>query len=115
MFHGCAGRKAFMSRVKCLAWFGNFLPSAAGWALALLLPAACAVGPDFVPPPAPPGSGYTPDTPPAKSVAADVAGGAAQAFVMGRDIPGEWWKVFHSREIDALIAEALRANPSLQG
>ena len=35
-------------------------------------------------------------------------------FVNGRDIPGEWWKVFHSKEIDALIAEALRANPNLQ-
>ena len=33
---------------------------------------------------------------------------------MGRDIPGEWWKVFHSKELDALIAEALQANPSLQ-
>ena len=33
---------------------------------------------------------------------------------MGRDIPGEWWKVFHSREIDALIVEALHANPNLQ-
>jgi NodT family efflux transporter outer membrane factor (OMF) lipoprotein len=37
-----------------------------------------------------------------------------QRFVSGRDIPGEWWKVFHSKEIDALINEALRANPSLQ-
>jgi len=75
---------------------------------------ACAVGPDFAPPPAPPVSGYTPDTPPATTNAAAVPGGAAQIFVMGRDIPGEWWKVFHSGEIDALIAEALRANPSLQ-
>jgi NodT family efflux transporter outer membrane factor (OMF) lipoprotein len=115
MLHWRAGREASAPGVKYLVWFGNFLPSAAGWVLVLPLLAACAVGPDFVPPPAPPGSGYTPDTPPAKTVAADVAGGAAQSFVMGRDIPGEWWKVFHSKEIDALIAEALRANPSLQG
>ena len=33
---------------------------------------------------------------------------------MGRDIPGEWWKVFHSKELDGLIAEALHANPNLQ-
>ena len=38
----------------------------------------------------------------------------AQQFVMGRDIPGEWWKVFHSKELDALIGQALQANPSLQ-
>ena len=44
-----------------------------------------------------------------------MAGGAAQKFVMGRDIPGEWWKVFHSKELNGLIAEALAANPSLAG
>jgi NodT family efflux transporter outer membrane factor (OMF) lipoprotein len=83
-------------------------------ALSLFLLGACAVGPDFAPPPAPPVGGYTSDTPPATTASAAVPGGAAQQFVMGRDIPGEWWKVFHSKEIDALIAEALRANPSLQ-
>jgi NodT family efflux transporter outer membrane factor (OMF) lipoprotein len=112
--HWRAGHEAATSGVKYLAWLGNFLPSAVGWGLVLPLLGACAVGPDFVPPPAPPGSGYTPDTPPAKTVAADVAGGAAQSFVMGRDIPAEWWTVFHSKQIDALIAEALRANPNLQ-
>src|ERR1700691_4761038 len=82
--------------------------------LSLFMLGACAVGPDFAPPPAPPVGGYTSDTPPVTTVAANVPGGAAQQFVMGRAIPGEWWKVFHSKEIDALIAEALRANPSLQ-
>jgi NodT family efflux transporter outer membrane factor (OMF) lipoprotein len=101
-------------RAKSLAQFGIFAPKVVGMALCSSLVAACAVGPDFAPPPAPPVSGYTPDTPPATTTAADVPGGAAQKFVMGRDIPAEWWKVFHSKEIDALIAEALRANPSLQ-
>jgi NodT family efflux transporter outer membrane factor (OMF) lipoprotein len=96
-----------------LAYFGHSGPQAAVLAASLFLLGACAVGPDFAPPPAPPVSGYTPDTPTA-TVSADVAGGAAQHFAIGRDIPGEWWKVFHSREIDALIAEALHANPSLQ-
>ena len=82
--------------------------------LSFSLLAACAVGPDFKPPQAPPVSGYTPETHPATTTSANVAGGAAQKFVIGRDIPAEWWKVFHSKEIDALIAEALRANPSLQ-
>jgi outer membrane protein TolC len=90
------------------------VPMAAGVALALLALAACAVGPDFAPPPAPPASGFTPEPQPATTVSVDVAGGAAQSFDSGRDIPGEWWKVFHSKELDSLIAEALRANPSLQ-
>jgi NodT family efflux transporter outer membrane factor (OMF) lipoprotein len=108
------GREVGLSGVKSLASLGNLRPGAAGLALFLPWLGACAVGPDFVPPPAPPVSGYTPDTQPVKTVGANVLGGAPQSFVMGRDIPGEWWKVFHSKEIDALIAEALRANPSLQ-
>jgi NodT family efflux transporter outer membrane factor (OMF) lipoprotein len=95
------------------ARFGALVPSAAG-VLALLGLAACAVGPDFSPPPAPPVAGYTPETPPATTASADVPGGAAQKFLMGRDIPGEWWRVFHSKEIDSLVAEALHANPNLQ-
>ncbi len=51
---------------------------------------------------------------PASTASVDIAAGAAQKFDVGRDIPAEWWKVFHSRELDALIAEALSSNPSLQ-
>jgi NodT family efflux transporter outer membrane factor (OMF) lipoprotein len=87
---------------------------AAGAACSLLGLAACAVGPDFAPPTVPSVAGYTPERTPAATASADVAGGATQKFVIGRDIPGDWWKVFRSKELDALIAEALRANPSLQ-
>ncbi len=107
------GRRIRARRAKYLASLGYFWPSAAAFAASLLVLGACAVGPDFAPPPAPPVSGYTPDTP-TTTASAEVAGGAAQHFAIGRDIPAEWWKVFHSKEIDALIAEALRENPSLQ-
>jgi len=83
-------------------------------ALSLWALSACAVGPDFVVPPAPTGADFTPEKAPATTASTDVAGGAAQRFLAGRDIPGAWWRVFHSRELDSLIAEALRANPSLQ-
>jgi len=86
----------------------------AGVALWSSLLAACTVGPDFKPPPSPPVSGYTPEAHPAPTTSANVAGGASQKFVTGRDIPAEWWQVFHSKEINALVAEALRANPNLQ-
>ena len=78
--------------------FGSLRPRAVLAALSLLTLAACAVGPDFVAPQAPQGAGYTPEGQPAATASADVAGGAAQKFDMGRDIPGEWWKVFHSKE-----------------
>ena len=94
--------------------FGGFASKSAGAALSLLALSACAVGPDFAVPPAPAVSGYTPEGQPAATVSVDIASGAAQRFDSGRDIPGEWWKVFHSRELDGLIAEALQANPSLQ-
>jgi NodT family efflux transporter outer membrane factor (OMF) lipoprotein len=62
----------------------------------------------------PPDAGYTPEKTPAPTVSAPVAAGAAQKFAIGRDIPGDWWTVFHSKELDALIGEALHSNPSLQ-
>jgi NodT family efflux transporter outer membrane factor (OMF) lipoprotein len=99
---------------KHLARFGFCGFAAACAAPVVLALAACAVGPDFAPPPAPPVGGYTPEAHLATTASVDVAGGAAQKFLVGRDIPGEWWKVFHSKELDGLIAEALRANPSLQ-
>ncbi|MGH6673715.1 MAG: efflux transporter outer membrane subunit [Xanthobacteraceae bacterium] len=89
------------------------LPAIAG-ALTLSLLSACAVGPDFKVPLAPAGAGYTPEDHAAGTAAIDVTGGASQKFEPGRDIPGEWWTLFHSRELDGLIAAALRNNPSLQ-
>jgi NodT family efflux transporter outer membrane factor (OMF) lipoprotein len=102
-------------RAKLLAALGILWPTASVTVPALAVLAGCAVGPDFTPPPAPPVSGYTPDTPPAATTsAADGQVGSVQKFAMGRDIPGDWWKVFHSKEIDVLIVEALHANPNLQ-
>src|SRR5262249_43497830 len=43
----------------------------------------------------------------------DIAGGAAQKFVMGQDIPGQWWELFHSKPLTKLVEEALRTNPDL--
>jgi NodT family efflux transporter outer membrane factor (OMF) lipoprotein len=83
------------------------------WAATLML-AGCAVGPDFLSPAAPGGAGYSPNRLPGSTVSAAVGGGAAQSFIEGRDIPGEWWALFHSAELNQLIAQALRANPDLR-
>jgi NodT family efflux transporter outer membrane factor (OMF) lipoprotein len=80
----------------------------------LLALSACAVGPDFAVPPAPDVGGYTPEGKPAATASAAVAGGESQKFGLGGDIPGEWWKVFHSSDLDALIGQALLANPNLE-
>ncbi len=89
-------RPAGARHVRYLTCLGWFWPRAAGVVLSISLLAACAVGPDFKPLQAPPVSGYTPEAHPAATTSAAVVGGAAQKFAMGRDIPAEWWKVFHT-------------------
>src|SRR5580704_4306594 len=73
----------------------------------------CAVGPDFERPQAPAVDRYTADPLPVQTASAAVAGGAAQHFDPGRDIQAEWWSLFHSPALDALIKEAVTANPSI--
>jgi NodT family efflux transporter outer membrane factor (OMF) lipoprotein len=75
------------------------------------LMAGCAVGPDFQPPAAPAADRYT-----ARPLPADlVANGAVlQSFVSAQDIAVEWWSLFHSTELDAMVRQALAANADLQ-
>ncbi|MGA2398801.1 MAG: efflux transporter outer membrane subunit [Steroidobacteraceae bacterium] len=75
---------------------------------------ACAVGPNFKPPPSPPDARYLPADPPAATVSASVGGGEAQRFVAGEDIPGQWWTLFQSAELNALLEDALKHNPTLE-
>ena len=79
-----------------------------------LLAAGCAVGPNFVRPAAPSVRRYTEQPLPASTASADVAGGNAQRFLIGADIPAQWWRLFRSKPLDALIEEALASSPTLQ-
>ncbi|HXQ30812.1 MAG TPA: efflux transporter outer membrane subunit [Steroidobacteraceae bacterium] len=71
----------------------------------VLAVSACAVGPDFKRPEPPHVDRYVPGTPPASS--------DAQRFIDSRPVPANWWSAFGSPELDALVAEALRANPTV--
>ena len=73
----------------------------------------CAVGPDFERPAAPDVEGYAKDPLPAKTASAEVTGGEEQRFVRGLDIPGQWWTLFRSPSLNALIEEALKNSPTL--
>ena len=86
----------------------------AGVVAAATLLASCAVGPDFVHPAAPETSRYTkePLTPGTSST--DAPTGRSQRFVQGRDISQEWWRMFKSPALNALIERALNNNPNLQ-
>src|SRR5271156_1700577 len=82
-------------------------------ALTLLL-GGCTVGPNFVRPVAPDVTRYT-ETPLAPTAsAANLAGGETQRFLDGQDIPGEWWALFESPALNALVERALKANPDLK-
>src|SRR5215471_9362413 len=87
-----------------------------GWLPVIFLLAclgACAVGPDFKRPAAPDVERYTPAALPAQTASAELTGGEAQRFVQGLDIPGQWWALFHSEALNALIQEAVKNNPTL--
>ena len=85
--------------------------SAAAATLAL---AGCAAGPEFIRPPSPDVDRYTPQPLPAATAGSDVPGSAPQRFQPGTDVPAQWWKLFGSRSLDALVMAALETNPSLQ-
>ena len=79
-----------------------------------LLVSACTVGPDFVKPQAPDVDRYTARPLATTTASPDVVGGQAQRFVEGSDIPGDWWTLFHSKPLDALIEQSLAGNPDLK-
>jgi NodT family efflux transporter outer membrane factor (OMF) lipoprotein len=88
--------------------------SAACAAAAGLL-ASCAVGPDFKAPEAPRDARFVAaGRLPAETAATDLPGGQAQRFVDGLDIPGQWWTLFQSAQLNALIERALKNSPTLE-
>jgi len=95
-----------LMQTKCVA--GTLL----GLTIALAL-ASCAVGPRFKSPPPPATDGYTHEALPNATQATDVAGGEAQRFQLGRDLTGQWWRLFSSSQLDALMAEAMANYPDI--
>jgi NodT family efflux transporter outer membrane factor (OMF) lipoprotein len=76
---------------------------------------ACAVGPNFKAPEAPRTAGFVPPGQLApETTTAPLPGGQAQRFVDGLDIPGQWWTLFQSAQLNALIERALKNSPTLQ-
>ncbi len=73
--------------------------------------AGCAVGPDFERPKLPAVTQYTHEQAPDQTAAAD---GQAQHFEMGSKIAEDWWRLFNSPELDAVVRKAIDENRSLQ-
>jgi len=80
-------------------------------ALVLCLILGCAVGPDFERPKPPSIESYTTGTTPSATIPAD---GKAQSFEQGAKIVADWWRLFNSPKLDAVVKEAIANNQSLQ-
>jgi NodT family efflux transporter outer membrane factor (OMF) lipoprotein len=74
---------------------------------------ACAVGPDYKAPEAPAAGTYTETPLTGQTESAPVQGGDAQRFEVGATISAEWWRLFGSPELDALIKTAIAGQPTL--
>jgi NodT family efflux transporter outer membrane factor (OMF) lipoprotein len=77
------------------------------------LAASCAVGPRYHRPDAPANAGYAPAPLPQTSASAPIHGGEVQRLINDRDIPFEWWELFKSPALNALVERAFKANPTI--
>jgi NodT family efflux transporter outer membrane factor (OMF) lipoprotein len=76
---------------------------------AALLLAGCTLGPDFHAPDPPSSTRYLP----APAVDTLTAEAATQRFVAADDIRADWWTLFASPKLDALVGQSLAASPTL--
>jgi len=81
---------------------------------AVALLAGCAVGPDYARPELPPSKRYSSVPLPVATASAPVAGGAAQKFAPERDIQADWWTLFQSPTLNALIEKAFATSPTIE-
>ncbi len=86
----------------------------AGWLCCALTLAGCAVGPDFTRPDAPKVDHYTalkltldlPEPSPESS--------PDQQLLAGADVPADWWKMFGSEDLNALVEHGLSNSPTIE-
>jgi NodT family efflux transporter outer membrane factor (OMF) lipoprotein len=73
---------------------------------------SCAVGPDFHTPAAPDTDRYVAGAPLA-TVGTSDSGAPQQTLIADQDIPAQWWDLFHSAPLDALVRTALHDSPTV--
>jgi NodT family efflux transporter outer membrane factor (OMF) lipoprotein len=81
--------------------------------IAIVTLAGCAVGPNFRSPNMATPDHYTAAPLPAQTASAPSESTAAQRFAFAKDLPGEWWTLFHSDSLDRLVRLALDNSPTL--
>jgi len=81
--------------------------------MTVLALAGCAVGPNFRVPAPPAVDRYTAAPLPQSTVTADTAGGDAQRFLQGENVPERWWTTFGNAELDRRVRQAFLHSPSI--
>lgn len=74
----------------------------------------CVVGPKFHTPAPPTAGRFTAAPLPDETASAAAPQGEAQHFALGADIQGQWWRLYQSPALDALVVQALKANPDIE-
>jgi NodT family efflux transporter outer membrane factor (OMF) lipoprotein len=87
-------------------------PLMAALAAGNLALAGCTMGPDFQKPELPADAGYAPL--PEKTTEAATENGQAQTYVEAKDIPDQWWALFQSPSLDAMVRQAVAGNPDIE-
>ena len=79
----------------------------------MVLLTSCAVGPNYTRPAVEVPQSYTPKHLNNKTVATRAHLGQAQRFIPSKDIPAQWWELFHSKALNDLVIESFKHNPSV--
>ena len=78
---------------------------------------ACVVGPEFSRPDIVKQNGYLreplSDTNNTATATANFSNVVGQRFSQGAEVPSQWWTAFHSEPLNALVQQALQANPTI--
>jgi NodT family efflux transporter outer membrane factor (OMF) lipoprotein len=82
-------------------------------AAGLSMLSACAVGPNFHHPAPPVAKDYGNAPSQGATTSAPGSAGSAQQLVSGMDIPSQWWQVFQSPKLTALVEQSLKGNPNV--
>jgi NodT family efflux transporter outer membrane factor (OMF) lipoprotein len=106
MMHGLINLKRDMKRKAKRA-------IAALAAAILALAQGCTVGPHYHAPAPPMVTSYTPQPQPGETVGSTGPAEIAQHFNPSAEIPAQWWTLFHSPELNAMVDEALKNSPTL--
>lgn len=94
-------RQDYIFRTSSLGRCGIRLLLAAG----MMMVSSCTLGPDFTRPASPEVKNYTEHAEAEQTV---------KALKLGKELPGQWWTLFHSKPLTALIEQAIKHNPDLQ-